>query len=114
MLCLASMHIRQPCSTCDRQFACYRGKHFQLRHCTAESPLQQATEAAAKKLVDADNPQPAAAAADKSQAADQPRAAPAAAAAAAAPGAITFETEAMPSAEGGPGEAPLLQEHLGN
>ncbi|KAL0048469.1 hypothetical protein WJX82_004043 [Trebouxia sp. C0006] len=68
-----------------------------------ESPLQQATEAAAKKLVDADNPQPAAAAADKSQAADQPRAAPAAAAAAAAPGAITFETEAMPSAEGGPG-----------
>ncbi len=97
MLCLASMHIRQPCSTCDRQFACYRVKHFQLRHCTAESPLQ-----------------PAAAAADKSQAADQPRAAPAAAAAAAAPGAITFETEAMPSAEGGPGEAPLLQEHLGN
>ena len=100
MLCLATMHIRQGCSTCDRQLACYCVKYFQLRHCTAESPLQQATEAAAKKQADADKPQAAAAAA-----ADKPQAA-------ATPGAITFETEATPSAQGGPGEAPLLQEHL--
>ena len=108
MLCLAAMHKRQSRSTCDRQLACYCARQFQLRHCTAESPLQQATETAAKKLVDADKPQPAAPAA--APAADKPQAA--AAAAAATAGQLPVETEATPSAQDGPGEAPLLQEDL--
>ncbi len=108
------MHVRQSCSTSKRQLACYCVK--QPRRCTAESPLQQASEAAAKKQADADKPQAAApahnlAAADKPKAAaaDKPQAA---AAAVATPGSTLFETEATPSAQDGPGEAPLLQEHL--
>jgi hypothetical protein len=107
MLCLATMHIRQSCSTCDIQLACLRVIQFQLRHCAAESPtkspLQQATEAAAKKQADPDKPQAAAPGAAAAAAADKPQAA-----AAAAPNAILFETEATPSAQDGPGEAPSL------
>lgn len=79
-----------------------------------KSPLQQATEAAAKKLADADKPQAAAPAAAApggggAAAADAPNKA---AAAAAPPGTTLSETEATPSTQEGPGEALLLQENL--
>ncbi|KAL0042896.1 hypothetical protein WJX79_003013 [Trebouxia sp. C0005] len=74
------------------------------RESPTKSPLQQATEAAAKKLADADKPQAAAPAAAApggggAAAADAPNKA---AAAAAPPGTTLSETEATPSTQEGP------------
>ncbi|KAL0020037.1 hypothetical protein WJX77_006418 [Trebouxia sp. C0004] len=78
------------------------------RESPTKSPLQQATEAAAKKQADADKPQAAAPMAAAAAAADKPQAAaaaadkPQAAAAAATSGALLFESEATPPAQDGP------------